>query len=117
MDIGRPIWPTKRDDGTVSVAARFAVERPDALDSLRDGIARWLMEKASARIAIGQDLAHQPEPEPLGPSRVDVVFDARGGSRMWKDWLVQLTRELSSIDGVNFEGFQDRVSGEFRSYG
>jgi len=113
--MGEPVWPTKRADGSVSVAARFDVSDPDGFDSVRRCVARWLAEKAEAGVEIGRDLSMPPQTAILDMSKIEVVFDGRAGSRMWKDWLVDLTREITaSVDGVRFEGFQDRVSGVFR---
>jgi hypothetical protein len=43
------------------------------------------------------------------------VFNGTTESRMWKDWMVDLTRQLTSIGGVRVAGLEDRVSGTFRA--
>lgn len=110
--MGEPIWPTKRPDGTVSVVARFAVRDSGAIDVIRQTIDSWLSVKANQGLDIGDDLVTAPYTESPDATHVAVVFDGTATSRRWKDWLVELTRELTTAsDAIVLEGFEDRVSG------
>jgi hypothetical protein len=99
----------------VSVVARFAVSDPTASESIQRAIDGWLSAKAELGVDLSEDLRQLPRIESAGPSHVDLVFDGTSTSRRWKDWLVELTREITEAsDSVSLEGFQDLVSGRFR---
>lgn len=109
------IWPTKRRDGTVAVVARFTIDDPRAVQLVQRIIDHWLSAKAEQGIDILDDLTEPPYIEPGEPPRVSVVFHGTASSRKWKDWLVDLTREVREATGaVTVLGFEDLVSGRFR---
>jgi hypothetical protein len=113
--MGEPNWPTKRSDGTVSVAARFTISDPSDTESIRHTIEGWLAGKAELGIDIDRDLTKPPQVESTDQLHADIVFDGTATSRRWKDWLVELTREVTNAtDAVVLDGFQDLVSGRFR---
>jgi hypothetical protein len=112
--VGEPRWPSKQADGTVSVAVRLEVGGPQALGSVKQSIARWVAEKKEAGVALQCDLSSPPAAELTDPSRIDVVLNGTPDSRRWKDWMVDLAQELSSIYDVQVAGFEDRVPGTFR---
>jgi hypothetical protein len=106
---------TKRLDGSIVVAARFRVDRQDAASAVAECISRWDAQKAALGIDTGADLATPPHAEELDKASIEIVFEGKPGSRLWKDWLVDLTRDVTeTVDGLHFEGFVDRVSGVVR---
>jgi hypothetical protein len=46
--------------------------------------------------------------------QIEVVFEAKAGSRLWKDVMVALVHDVPTEAGVEFEGFCDLVGGGFR---
>lgn len=94
------------------MAARFKSDRPNASASTRELITRWWVEKTSAGVEIDRDLAGPPLVH-AAEGRLDVIFVANGGSKLWEDWLV-LTDQIADLAGLEFEGFEDRVSGVLR---
>lgn len=110
------LWPTKREDGTVSVAIRLEVSEMASIKPVKKCVARWFAEKTAAGVDLARDLSTPPHTEIVGSSGIDVVFNSTSDSRMWKDWVVDLTREVSAVGGVRVCGFEDRVSGTFRSH-
>jgi hypothetical protein len=107
-------WPSKREDGTVSVSVRLEVSAVASIKPVKMRVAQWFAEKSAAGVDLGRDLSTPPYTEIVGPSGIDVVFNGTSDSRMWKDWMVDLTRELSAVSGVRVCGFEDRVSDTFR---
>jgi hypothetical protein len=61
------------------------------------------------------DLSALPAVEDPGKGRLRVRFRSRPGTRRWKDWLVEFTNGASQIDGLELEGFFDKVGGALRS--
>jgi hypothetical protein len=109
------LWPSKRDDGTVSVAVRLEVAELVSIKAVKRCVAQWFAEKSGAGIDLARDLSTPPHTEIVGPAGIDVVFDGTSNSRRWKDWMVDLTRELYVLSGVRVCGFEDRVSGTCRA--
>lgn len=112
--MGGPRWPSQQPDGTVVVAVRLAVAGLDTLGLVEHCISHWIAKKESAGVRLERDLASSPTAEPVGPGRIDVVINGTAESQKWKDWMVDLTHQLSAIGGVQVAGFEDRVSGAFR---
>jgi len=111
-----PQWPQKRSDGTVSVAVRFVKARPGIADSIGLCLVDWLEAKASAGVNVLEDLLGPPTLEPCAADQtcVEVVFEGRPENRRWRDWLVEFTHVARSLDGVQVDGFHDKVSGVVR---
>jgi hypothetical protein len=106
-------FPSLRDDGSCSVAARFSFTDPKAPENLVRFSSEWSVATATNPL--------QPfEVELFSPPRVDqsttadlyVVFDARPGSKYWKDFMVMFVLAIRDSDvEVNFVGFYDLVTG------
>ena len=114
-----PLWPTRRPDGTVSVAARYRVESTEAF--------RELEVRVEARIGAFADsngwkllpeLLRNPYLVRRQDDLVDVVFDGTSHSRKWRDWLVFLVGDLRDrpIPEVSLVGLWDLVSGLSREF-
>jgi hypothetical protein len=107
------LFPTRRADGSFSVAAKFASPLASAGDEVNVFLAEWLKRKTSNGIDLNKDFIASPHVEIDPSGSISVVLDAKGGSEFWKDWLVELTGLLTkSIDTLSFLGFFDRVSGK-----
>jgi hypothetical protein len=112
--MGKPLWPVEKDDGSVSVGGRVATAGgAETLDALRRFVAEWNAEHATV---VGRDLSTPPYIEPVDGGTVEVVFDGRPNNKMWRDWMVVVTRALDESDRFEVLGFNDRVSGRFRPH-
>jgi hypothetical protein len=81
------------------VAVRLATLAPDTLARVDRCISRWIAEKEAAGVGLMRDLVSSPTAAAVCPGRIDVVFNGTAGSRMWTDWMVDLTQQLSEISG------------------
>jgi len=105
-------FPELRDDGTFTVRARFRAQRPDAAVRLEQHVRLAVQRRTEDRPEIFlRDFMSLPRVERATPETLDVVFDGRSGSRLWKDWVIALTQEVEMLEGVHFLTFQDGVSG------
>jgi len=103
-------FPRKRDDGSLSVAARFSVSNPATCGRIEDYVTGWV-HGVMIRSDLLEDLSTLPRVVTRGETLVDVVFDAEPGSRRWKDWMVCLARDLKSWNtSITFECFFDLVA-------
>ncbi len=105
-------FPSKRDDGTFSVSARFSISEPQLRELVEAIVSSWVRKRVSEEdVVIGNDLLSEPRVVGIDAQRLDVVFEGGPQSRRWKDWMVAVVQELtSSIQGVSFEGFYDLVA-------
>ncbi len=106
----QPTFPAKRRDGSVAVAARFAEVGPETIERLEVFIAGWL--RGVSRYAdLSRDLIESPYVM-VEHEFTHVVFEGKPGARLWKDWMIFLTRDLAeSSFGLTFLCFYDLVSG------
>ena len=113
-EMPRPLFPQRRDDGTFSVAIRYRVPAgdPEVVDSLRSALARWLAEKTDVHhVDLKTEFAVVPHVDVEESGDVLVVFDGLPTSFLWKGLMVEASRELELIDGADFAGFWDLVTG------
>ena len=112
----KPIWPQQREDGTRSVAARFRCADRSFVAIVQLCVVAWIEEKeADASVGIRRDFDVLPWIEVRDRDTIDVVFDSRPDSRLWKGWMVQLVQQIRS-SGADLLGFCDLVGGEIRSH-
>lgn len=103
-------FPTTRDDGSVSVAARFNFDEPLAVDAVGATVRCWIAQREAETIDLTADLATDPHVVVRDEHTLDVVFDGRPGSSRWKDWMVALTQEMAStLSNVRFDCFYDLI--------
>ena len=114
--MSKPIWPQQREDGTRSMAARFRCADRSSVAIVQLCVAAWIEEKeADASVGIRRDFDVLPWIEVRDRNTLDVVFDSRPDSRLWKGWMVQLVQQIRS-SGADLLGFCDLVGGEIRSH-
>lgn len=101
-------FPMQMDDGSVRVASRFKLDRPEALEVSQQRLREWIVER---RVHFEADLIGEPQLELLTDQTLQIVFHGKSGSRRWKDWMVAATQELAAVDGLTFHSFFDLVSG------
>jgi hypothetical protein len=106
-------FPARNSDGTFIVAARFrtSTTHPQAYVAaiLADAITRREADGAPAFVG---EFLRPPVVEWQDEEVLDVVFHGRASSRVWKDWMVFLVRDLeTSPYGLRVEVFIDRMSG------
>lgn len=113
------LWPTRRPDGTVKVAARCKVDTAEAFNKLGARVdARVDTFAASKGWQVLPELTRNPYLVHRDSNVVDIVFDGSSQSRRWRDWLVLVVRDLRDdpIAAVSLVGFWDLVSGRYREF-
>ena len=112
--VARQLWPSTRPDGSASVAVRLSGPSPNLAGVVQGLLASWEAEAFKAGRDLLEDLERSPWVE-SADDRVDVVFEGRPGSRLWKDWMVWFTSYVrASNPEVKREAFVDRVSNRVR---
>jgi hypothetical protein len=111
------MWPTRRTDGSVDVAAQFVPQSRSAKAGLEAVVASYVERKAEQdSVDLLDDLAALPTVEDAEEGRLRVRFRSRPGATRWKDWLVEFTDTADQIPEVSFEGFFDEVEGSLRPH-
>jgi hypothetical protein len=106
------LFPRTRDDGGVTVAARLRLNGVGAHDLVSRQAAEWITRQTdSEHVDLLTELSSLPRIEQIDPTTVDVIFDGRPGSPLWKGLLIDLTRELTSQGSATLIGFWDLVAG------
>lgn len=110
--MSRSLWPQKRDDGSVVVAVRLRVA-PSVVPDIEALLANWMSWISTERhVDLAQSLNRDPYVVERSGGVVDIVFEGRSGSRLWRDWLVSFTSELNHArPDVVRAGFWDLVGG------
>jgi hypothetical protein len=84
----------------------------------RDRLERYVDEWSAAvpwvSALVPQELSISPHVAVRDGETLNVVFDAKAGSRHWKDLLVGFVGDAEKALGVRPEGFDDLVGGRFR---
>lgn len=104
-------FPELRDDGTLSVAARYTVPNEESVRRLEAVVSEWNQGAAGRGIDLLAELSTLPHVARRERLVVDVVFQGKRGSRRWKDWMVAVTKVVrSTLPEVSFESFYDLVA-------
>ena len=78
----------------------------------RDRINGWIERKNERdNLDVTTELAHPPSVDVIDAQTMQVVFDGRSTSTLWKGLIVELARELGTINGIERLGFWDLVTG------
>jgi hypothetical protein len=101
-----------RPDGTFTIAARFDASAR-LLENIRAEVTNSI-ETRTRRDNVSFDAAFVSSPRvEIDGETVLIIFDGRAGARLWKDWLVAVTRDVdTALDDVSFRGFYDLVAGK-----
>lgn len=117
----RSPWPRKREDGSISIGARFAASTDSQRAAVRRVLADWNARRAGAdwntRGVVTGDLASEPYVVVVDGGTVDVVAEVRPGSWGWKIILGLMTDRIDKETDATFEGYVDQVSGALRAAG
>jgi hypothetical protein len=108
------LFPQRHDDGTTSVAARFAVagtSSAEELHNLEVWLSQWVHDRTEIEhLDLLADLSRIPYVVSNPDKSFDVCFDGRSDSGRWKDWLVRFVRDFSaSVGGHQPKAFVDRI--------
>jgi hypothetical protein len=108
-------FPVRDGDGNFVIAARFSHSTSSPPASLEEILTAAITRmEAGGAPAFANQFRHLPVEEWQDDKMLDVVFEGRAESRVWKDWVVALLQELQAAEsGLRFEGFIDRISGRF----
>jgi hypothetical protein len=106
------VFPRTREDGSFTVAARFTLSQADAADLVSRQLGEWITQQNSTEhVDLLADLSSLPRIELVDPTTVDLIFEGRPGSQLWKGLLVDLTKQLTSRAPATLIGFWDLVAG------
>lgn len=106
------IFPRRRDDGSFSVAIRYAILRDEAVTTARDHVEAWVRMKEGIDLpALREEFTQVPHVELLDGSTLDVVFECSSSATLWKGLMIELAGELRTINGIRRSGFWDLVTG------
>ena len=73
----------------------------------------WITKERG--VDLGESLVQPPYTREAADI-VDVVFEGKAGSRLWRDWMVSFTSDLTkALPELEAEGFVDLVGGEVRA--
>jgi hypothetical protein len=80
--------------------------------TLAEGLKSWLKRMASGLgIDLMLTLSRQPYLADRGNGLVDVVFEGRPDSKLWRDWMVSFARYIEeTVPGMQRQGFWDLVA-------
>lgn len=113
--MARERWPSRDGDGRVQVAVRFGGSATEPLVEVQRLVGSWLAEHARDQGEVTDELARPPWAEMAGKD-VDVVFEARPGSRRWKGLLSVFMRWAGTFgEGMHPVAIVDRVDGSVRN--
>jgi hypothetical protein len=110
--VGSFLFPQKRADGSFCVAIRFAVLREDAAREVRERLQDWIEKKEQVdHLDMAEEFTRPPFADVAEPSSIQIVFEGKPSSTLWKGLMIELARELGSVGGIRRLGFWDLVTG------
>jgi hypothetical protein len=116
-------FPEKREDGSFTVAARFAVSDAGGIAPLvRDYVAAWTQANRSwtriwradvvreEYLEFSADFSTDPFVEAgAGATMLAILLEGKPMAHHWKDWAVRLVDDLSKVfPELQFERFESR---------
>jgi hypothetical protein len=111
-----PGWPQTHEDGSTTVGVRFARAPELQPDVLQGIVTTWLAEFQESGHDPLDDLLSMPRVEVRGPTLIEVVVDAKPGSRFWSHELVSLAIHIhEQRAGFSVLALHDRVGGRVRA--
>lgn len=109
--LNKALFPSHRADGSISVAARYSVSDASVGRLIHDYVAEWIRNKsADYRTVMLRELLREPFVVDRNNHRIDIVVEGRPDSRLWKDYLAVLVKDVPRLSGIAFEGFWDLVT-------
>ena len=110
-----PGWPQTHEDGSTTVGVRFGRDPEVQPDVLQGIVTTWLAELQESGHDPLDDLVAMPRVEIRGPTLIEVVVDAKPGSRFWSDQLLSLAAHVHDQQaGFSVLALHDRVGGGVR---
>lgn len=107
-----PLFPHRREDGTFSVAIRYRLPAAGIAVAIRSALDAWLTKKVDVhRVDMEKEFASLPHVDIEDSGDVLIVFDGLRTSVLWKGLMVEVAREMEPIEGAEFAGFWDLVTG------
>ena len=112
-------FPKPHGDGAFSVYARFTISDPSILPLVQDYVKVWLRANCTwtriwrsnvieeERLDFYSDFISEPRFENDGDGvSFSVVLEGRPSARCWKDWVVHLVHDITTVfQEVKFERF------------
>ncbi|MFI9386342.1 hypothetical protein [Kutzneria sp. NPDC052558] len=107
------LFPQRRNDGTFTVAVRYAVPDVASLPAMREALDGWLQQKTGGHDrTLLSEFATRPHLDSVDAGTVQVVLDCLASAALWKGFMIEITKTLDDSPGVTRLGFWDLVSGQ-----
>ena len=107
-------FPVAREDGSLAVAACFESAGRDERAQVERFVRQWLTTpNERLQLDVVAELGTEPRVTDGEEGVVRVVFEAKPGSRFWKDILVRFTADAREAMTLRFTGFFDVVAGRY----
>jgi hypothetical protein len=109
--LDRPAFPSRRKDGSMSVASRYSVSSTSQKKLIVDHVAQWIRERpVDEKERLRRELLRDPYVVERRDGLLDIVVEGRPGSRLWKEYLAEVVRDVPHLPGIAYEGFWDLVT-------
>lgn len=106
---GKQYFPRRRPDGTATVVAIFGVPLASVSEEVDLAFDDW--RRSLSHIDMAKDLVTEPVALP-SEEGFRITFEARAGTRRWRDWMVALLGALERRLGDDYwVAIRDEVSG------
>jgi hypothetical protein len=110
-----PVWPTEKDDGTILVGVRIAVDdATTAVGQVERFVESWYSDYTSKPTDL-PPLLGPPHVESRDGGAIEVVVNAPA-ERFDRVVSLGVALRRAPIEGLDVQGFNDRVSGRSRGY-
>ena len=103
-------FPERRPDGSFTVASRFAVVDAARRNQLATEVALAMRTLVQRGVDVERELDGAPWLDEAEPGTVDLVFEVKSGSMLWKDCMVAVTKDIDRLaNGIQFQRFYSRT--------
>ena len=107
-----PRFPAKDEAGNFAIAARFHSSRTSRLNLINTVLQSIQHLEDEGTPAFINEFRAEPIEERRDDETIDLLFQGRAGSKVWKDWLVAIIQDVEAQEsGLRFIAVIDRVSG------
>lgn len=96
----------------MGIKYRVPADDPGVIDSIRETLAQWLQKETDVyHIDMRTEFSDDPYVKVDESGDVAIVLNGLRTSYIWRGLMVEVVREMESIEGAKFAGFWDRVTG------
>lgn len=106
--MSQPIFPSRRPNGSVAVAARYSVSSADLKKLIQDYVEQSNKNRSTeSRTKMMTQLLKEPYALDHGQDFVDIVIEGNPTAKRWKDYLAEVVANVPRAQGIAFEGLWD----------